>query len=114
MATGKRVVITGLGFITSIGNNRAQVLESLLNQRSGIEIHPELDRPEIPVKLAGTIKGFSFPSMRYESWKLPKGLSIPRAQLRSMSPHVVYAYAAMQEAIADAAISPEIISNART
>ena len=114
MATDRRVVITGLGFITSIGNNRAHVLESLLHQRSGIEIHPELDRPEIPVKLAGTIKGFSFPSMRYESWKFPKELTIPRAHLRSMSPHVVYAYAAMQEAIADAAISPEIISNPRT
>ncbi len=114
MATGRRVVITGLGFITSIGNNRAQVLDSLLNRRTGIAIHPELDRPDSPVRLAGTIKEFSFPSMRYETWKLPTGLSIPRAQLRSMSPHVVYAHAAVLEAIADAAISPEIISNART
>ena len=46
-----RVVVTGLGFITSIGNSKAEVLASLRSGRSGIEIHPELDRPEIPVKL---------------------------------------------------------------
>ena len=61
MTPKRRVVVTGLGFITSIGNNRTEVLESLRNQRTGIEIHPELDQPKSPVKLAGTIKGFSFP-----------------------------------------------------
>jgi 3-oxoacyl-(acyl-carrier-protein) synthase len=73
-----RAVVTGLGFITSIGNSRAEVLESLRTQRSGIEIHPEFNRPEIPVKLAGTIKGFEFPTENFESWKFPPGLSIPR------------------------------------
>ena len=57
----RRVVVTGLGFISSIGNNRAEVLDSLLNQRTGIEFYPELDLPISPVRLAGTIKGFSFP-----------------------------------------------------
>lgn len=110
----RRVVVTGLGFITSIGNNRAEVLDSLLNHRTGIEIHPELDRPELPVKLAGTIKGFSFPSENQDSWQFPDGISISRRELRSMSPHVVYAHVATHEAIADAAIPPEIISNPRT
>jgi 3-oxoacyl-[acyl-carrier-protein] synthase-1 len=114
MATKRRVVITGLGFITSIGNNRAQVLDSLLNQRSGIEIFPELDLPISPVRLAGTIKGFSFPSEDQTAWRFPKGISIPRKELRSMAPHVVYAYAAMTEAIGDAALPPETISNPRT
>jgi 3-oxoacyl-[acyl-carrier-protein] synthase I len=114
MAIGRRVVITGLGFITSIGNNRVAVLDSLLNRRTGIEMFPELDLPISPVRLAGTIKGFSFPSERYETWRLPEGLSISRVHLRSMAPHVVYAYAAMTEAIADAALPPEIVSNVRT
>ena len=114
MATKRRVVITGLGFITSIGNNRAQVLDSLLNQRSGIEIFPELDLPISPVRLAGTIKGFSFPSEDQTTWRFPKGISIPRKELRSMAPHVVYAYVAMKEAIGDAALPPETISNPRT
>jgi 3-oxoacyl-[acyl-carrier-protein] synthase I len=110
----RRVVVTGLGFITSIGNGRAQVLESLRTQKSGIGIHPELDRPEIPVKLAGIINGFQFPAENPESWKLPEGLIIPRTQLRGMSPHGVYAYAAMREAIADAALPDTIVSNERT
>jgi 3-oxoacyl-[acyl-carrier-protein] synthase-1 len=110
----RRVVVTGLGFITSIGNGQAEVLESLRTQRSGIEIHPEFDRPEIPVKLAGTVKGFQFPAENPESWKFPPGLTIPRVQLRGMPPHGVFAYAAMQEAITDANLSDAMISNERT
>lgn len=110
----RRVVVTGLGFVSSIGNNREAVLDSLLNQRTGIELHPELDLPISPVRLAGTIKGFSFPSEDQTTWQLPDGFSIPRKELRSMAPHVAYANVAMHEAIADAAISPEIVSNART
>lgn len=110
----RRVVITGLGFISSIGNNRAAVLESLRHQRTGVEILPELDRPGSPVRLAGTIKGFSFPSEDQDTWKFPEGVSFSKKQLRSMSPHVVYAHLAMDEAIADAGIEPEIISNPRT
>jgi len=110
----RRVVVTGLGFISSIGNNKAQVLDSLLNRRTGIALHPELDIPISPARLAGTIKGFSFPSEDQTTWQFPEGVSLSRKELRSMSPHVVYAHVAMQEAIADAAIAPEIVSNART
>jgi len=110
----RRVVVTGLGFVTSIGNSRAEVLESLRTQRSGIEIHPELDRPEIPITLAGTVKGFHFPSENPESWQLPPGLQIPRVQLRSMPPHAVYAFKAMREAIVDAQLSTELVSSSRT
>lgn len=110
----RRVVVTGLGFISSIGNNRAQVLDSLLNQRSGIELHPELDLPISPVRLAGTIKGFSFPSEDQTTWRFPGDIAFSRKELRSMAPHVAYAHVAMHEAIADAAASPEIVSNVRT
>ena len=110
----KRAVVTGLGFITSIGNNRAEVLESLRTQRSGIELHPEFDRPEIPVKLAGTVKGFEFPTENFETWKFPDGLTIPRQQLRSLPPHGVFAHAAMLEAIADAGLTSALVSDPRT
>ena len=53
----KRVVISGLGFITSIGNSREQVLRGLKECRTGVELFPEFDHPGIPVKLAGTVKG---------------------------------------------------------
>ncbi|MEY2485711.1 MAG: 3-oxoacyl-[acyl-carrier-protein] synthase [Verrucomicrobiota bacterium] len=110
----RRAVVTGLGLITSIGNSRGDVLDSLRNQRRGIEIHPELDLPEIPVKLAGTIKGFHFPTENRETWKFPEGISIPRTVLRGMSPHAVFAYAAMQEAIVDAALNEKQISDPGT
>jgi len=110
----RRVVVTGLGFISSVGNNRAEVVDSLRHQRTGIEIHPELDQPKSPVRLAGTIKGFSFPSEDPDEWTFPKGIELSRKQLRSMAPHVVYAYAAMREAIDDAALTRETVSNPRT
>lgn len=110
----RRVVVTGLGFVTSIGNNRAEVLQSLRTQHTGIEIHPELDRPEIPYKLAGTIKGFDLPYEKREEWKFPNGLTIPRNVLRGLPPHGAYAWIAMNEAIADASLNPDDISNVRT
>jgi len=110
----RRVVVTGLGFISSIGNNKQAVLESLLTQRSGIELHPELDLPISPVRLAGTIKGFTFPDSDQTTWTFPEGVSISRKELRSMAPHVAYAQVAMHEAIADGAIPPELISHPRT
>lgn len=115
MANNRRVVISGLGFISSIGNSRAEVLDSLLHQRNGIEIHPDLaNNPRSPAKLAGTIKGFDCPGADPDDWTFPKGIELSRKQLRSMAPHVVYAYAAMQEALADAALTPEIVSDPRT
>lgn len=119
MSTGsttnsRRVVVTGLGFITSIGNDRAEVLKSLREGRTGIEYFPALDRPGVPVRLAGTVKGFEFPELQSDEWVYPDAYEIPRAQLRSMSPNVVYAYCAMKQAIADASLSPELVSNPRT
>ena len=43
----RRVVVTGMGLITSIGNNRAQVLDSLREGKTGIEYYPELEREKI-------------------------------------------------------------------
>ncbi|HEV3408886.1 MAG TPA: hypothetical protein VG095_01210, partial [Chthoniobacterales bacterium] len=59
--TARRVVVTGLGFITSIGNNRDEVLTSLRECRTGIEYFPALERPGVPIRLAGLVKGFEFP-----------------------------------------------------
>lgn len=110
----KRVVITGHGFITSIGNDRAQVLESLRRARSGIEVFPELPQEAGSPRVAGTVKGFSFPSLAFDDWTWPAGYEIERTALRSMAPHVVYAYCAMQQAIAQARLSPDRVSNPRT
>ena len=114
LTNSRRVVVTGIGLITSIGNNREQVLESLRECRTGIEYYAPLDRPGVPVRLAGTVKDFSFSDLRSDEWTYPEGYEITRAQLRSMSPNVVYGFCAMQQAIADAKLPPELVSNART
>ena len=110
----KRVAVTGLGFITSIGNNREQVLRSLQECRTGIELFPDFAAPEIPVKLAGTVKGFQFPTPYFEDWIYPPEFQLSREQLRPMAPNSLYAYCAMQQAIAGAKLAPDLISNPRT
>ena len=72
----KRVVITGLGFITSIGNSRPEVLRSLKECRSGIELFSEFAGNDIPIKLAGTVKGFTFPTARFDDWTYPVTKSV--------------------------------------
>ncbi|HEX8280332.1 MAG TPA: beta-ketoacyl-[acyl-carrier-protein] synthase family protein, partial [Chthoniobacterales bacterium] len=112
--TARRVVVTGLGFITSIGNDRDEVLRSLRECRSGIQSFPELERPGVNVRLAGLVKGFEFPELRSDEWSYPDSYKIPREHLRSMAPNAVYAYCAMKQAIADARLPNELVSNPRT
>ncbi len=109
-----RVVVTGLGFTTSIGNNRADVVRSLRECRSGVEIMPELVQANAPVSLAGTVKGFEFPSEDPLDWVLPPSIKLPKTHLRTMTPNALYAYAAMLEAITDAKLDPALISHPRT
>ena len=80
-----RAVVTGLGFITSIGNSRPEVSASLRAGRHGIEVFPEFEAIKAPVKLAGTIKGFDFPTPEFEDWKYPASHKIPRETLRIAS-----------------------------
>ncbi|HUJ10758.1 MAG TPA: beta-ketoacyl-[acyl-carrier-protein] synthase family protein [Verrucomicrobiae bacterium] len=110
----KRVVVTGLGFITSIGNSRAQVLRSLQQCLTGVEVFPEFASGDIPIKLAGTVKNFQFPTAYFEDWSYPSEYRLTREQLRPMAPNSLYAFCAMQQAIAEAQLGPELVSNPRT
>ncbi|MBI5683457.1 MAG: beta-ketoacyl-[acyl-carrier-protein] synthase family protein [Verrucomicrobia bacterium] len=110
----RRAVVTGLGFITSIGNGREEVLRNLKECRTGVELFPEFAAPDVPVKLAGTVKGFSFPTAMFEDWTYPAEYSLSREQLRPMTPNALYAYCAMQQAIREAKLAPDLVSNPRT
>src|SRR5437764_913295 len=110
----RRVVVTGLGLITSIGNDRDQVVQSLREGRTGIEYYPPLERTGVPVRLAGTVKEFTFPELHPDEWTYPAAYEVPREQLRSMSPNVLYAFCAMQQAIADAQLPRDLVSHPRT
>lgn len=108
------VVVTGLGFVSSIGNDRREVLESLRGMRSGIEIYPPFDDPKIPVHVMGTVKGFETSSLDQEDWTYPSRYRVNRAFLRSLSPHALYGYCAMTQAIEEAKLGPEEVSNEDT
>ena len=103
----EEVWVTGLGFITSIGCNSDQVENSLLNLRHGIACPNMLQVPESPVKVAGTIDEFELDSSDPEDWKFPSEYKVPRSLVRSFSPHVLYAWCSLQQAIKDANIDSQ-------
>ena len=97
----RRVVITGLGIVSSIGNNKAEVTESLRTGKSGIEYSQEYADLGFRSRVHGTLK------------INPEEL-IDRKIRRFMGEAAAYSYIAMQQAITDAGLEEEIISNPRT
>lgn len=97
----RRAVITGLGVVSSIGNNQQEVLESLREGRSGIT------RSE----------SFAEMGLRCQVWgdvDLDVKEHIDRKAIRFMGDAAAYAYIALEQAIADAGLSDEEVSNERT
>ncbi|MDI1336311.1 MAG: beta-ketoacyl-[acyl-carrier-protein] synthase family protein [Lacunisphaera sp.] len=107
-------VITGLGFITSIGHDRSTVLRSLRELRHGFEAVEFFGNPSLPVKVAGTVKGFAFPSPNWRDWHWPAQFEVDRELLRGLAPHGVYAVCAMQQALADAGLTPADLAGGAT
>ncbi len=106
------VWVTGLGFITSIGSEREKVKESLINLTHGITSPAMLQVSESPVKVAGTINGFNLDAHDPEDWVFPSEYQIPRSRLRSFSPHVLYAWCSLQQAIKEAHLEPADLHDA--
>lgn len=109
-----RIVVTGIGFTSCIGNSKTQVANSLESLTSGIQEHHFYDNPNLRVKAIGKPTGFEFPSSNWRSWELPQDLKIDSSILRSLPPHGVYAYAALQEAMADAGFAKADLANSDT
>jgi 3-oxoacyl-[acyl-carrier-protein] synthase-1 len=109
-----KVYLTGLGFITSIGNDAPSVSTSLKEMRHGVVRYAPFESPMVPVKVAAPVKGFDTDSLDAEDWTYPSTYKVRREFLRSMGPHGLYSFCAMQQAIADAKLSPEEISNEDT
>jgi len=110
----KRVYVTGLGFITSIGNDKPTVIRSLRELKHGMGLHPELAYEGCPVKVAGLVKDFDVSSLSPEDWAYPGRYHIKREVIRSFSPHVLFGYCAMAQAIEDAGLGESDISNPKT
>jgi len=109
-----KVYITGVGFITSIGNDAVSVSESLRELRHGMMLYPPFQRPDVPIKVAAPIRDFVTDTVEAEDWIIPARYNIRREILRGMAPHGVYAYCAMQQAIEDAKLGEADYSNPST
>jgi 3-oxoacyl-(acyl-carrier-protein) synthase len=107
-------VITGLGFVTSIGHDRASVLKNLRELRHGFERVEFFGNPNLPVKVAGTLKGFSFPTTNWRDWRWPAQFSVNRELIRGLAPHGVYAVCALQQALAEAGLEADQLGDGST
>jgi len=97
----RRVVVTGLGIVSPIGNNADEVLASLMAGKSGIVASPEMAEHGFRSQIAGTVK-------------LDIAEHVEKRALRFMGPGAAYAYIAMGQAIADAGLDEATVSNPRT
>ena len=78
------------------------------------ELYPPFQKPEIPVKVVGTIKEFTTDSTDPEDWTFPSRYKIKRELLRSMAPNALFAHCAMLQAVEDARLTEADISNPQT
>lgn len=97
----RRVVITGLGIVGCLGNNKEEVLASLQAQRSGIRFSPEYAEIGLRSQVAGIPQ-------------IDLAEAIDRKLKRFMGDSSAYAYLSMKEAIADAGLTEDQVSNPRT
>lgn len=91
----KRAVITGLGIVSSIGNNQQEVLSSLREGRSGITFSEEMKDSGMRSHVWGNVK-------------LDTTGLIDRKVVRFMSDASIYAYLSMEEAIKDSGLTTEM------
>jgi len=97
----RRAVITGIGIVSCLGNDKASVTESLRSGTSGITARDEYREMGMRSHIAAA------PTINFKE-------HIDRKQLRFMGDAAAFAYIAMRDAIADAGLSEEQVSNERT
>ena len=97
----KRVVITGLGIVSSIGNSKKEVLNSLKSSSSGIKFNNIYKDLGLRSHVSGSID-------------IDLSSLIDRKKLRFMGDAAAYGFISAEEAIKDSNLTPEMISNPRT
>ena len=98
----RRVVITGIGIVSCIGNNQSEVLDSLLNTKSGIVFSEDHKKYNFRSQVVGDIKNLNISD------------HIDRKQIRFMGDGSAYNYIAMKESIKDSGLGDKDISNEMT
>lgn len=97
----RRAVITGIGIVSCLGNDSATVTTALKESRSGIRFREDYAEYGLRSQVAGAID-------------IDLEERVPRKARRFMGDAAAYAYVALEQAIQDARLTPEIVSNIRT
>jgi 3-oxoacyl-[acyl-carrier-protein] synthase-1 len=97
----RRVVVSGIGIVSCLGNDKTTVLESLQSGRSGIRFNPEYAEVGMRSQISGSVQ-------------IDAEAMIDRKIMRFMGDASAYSYIAMQQAITDAGLGEDVISNVRT
>lgn len=97
----RRVVVTGLGIVSSIGNNQTEVLDSLKNGKSGIQFKQEYKDMGMRSHIAG-------------SANINLQEHIDRKILRFMGDAAAFSYIALKQAVEDSGLGEDQVSNVRT
>ena len=98
----RRVVITGIGIVSCIGNNKTEVLDSLLNTKSGIAFSEEHKKYNFRSQVIGAVKNLDIDKL------------IDRKIRRFMGGGSAYSYIALKEAIEESGLEEKDISNEQT
>ena len=94
----RRVVVTGIGVISCLGNNQEEIYQSLLNSKSGITFSEEYKEYNLKSHVHGV------PNIKLENF-------VDRKIIRFMGPGSAYNYIAMKEAVKDSGLEEKDISN---
>ena len=94
----KRVVITGIGVVSCLGNNQEEVYQSLINSKSGITFSEEYKEFNLKSQVHG------IPNIKFEDY-------VDRKIIRFMGPGSAYNYIAMNEAVKDSGLEEKDVSN---
>jgi len=97
----KRVVITGMGIVSCIGNDKSTVLDALKEGKSGIKTNPDYVEHKFRSTVAGTVD-------------IDLKEHIDRKMYRFMGDAAGFAYVSMKQAIEDSGLSEDQVSNERT
>ena len=97
----KRVVITGIGIVSCLGNNQEEVYQSLINTKSGITFSEEYKEHNLKSHIHGK------PNIKLEE-------HVDRKIIRFMGDGSAYNYVAMKEAVNDSGLEDKEVSNILT
>jgi 3-oxoacyl-[acyl-carrier-protein] synthase-1 len=97
----RRVAVTGIGIVSSIGNNANEVLASLREARSGVVAAPEY-------------KALGFRCQVHAAPHIDWEAMVDRRAARFLAPGTAYAHICMEQAIADSGLTPDEVSHERT